>query len=388
MRTTTVALLIALGVAVFALWFFNTHHKVSEDEYVGPHGEARFNDHLAARLLFKELHLDAESMATLTPTEWLPDVGDTLFVRVNASLALGDEQAALLGWVANGGNLILLPPRQSVLDTDRFLNDFGFSLVELEEREEPEAAIEDATDTTAETNVPRRNSKSTDGADEYMLANWRNAGIELDESQNDFTVVRAQDRIAAARRDWGDGYVTLFSEDFFTNADIGELDNGRLLLDVVAGDIEPNKIWMIYQVAFTPLWELIWISAPYLVLGLLIVFLLCLWAAMPTFGPRVVAVVDSRRSIIEHISAAGVFVWRNDGGETLARSATEALIDQAESRHMGIGRQTPQRQAEIIAHVTGMSAQKVIDILTGPDGHRPKDFIHNMQKLQSIRKQL
>jgi len=384
MKSSNVTLLIVFALAAFALWFFSTHHKVEDEVYVGPHGEARFNEHLAARLLFHELDFDAESIATLTPTEWMPDIDDTLFLRLNASMTIGQEQEALLDWLSNGGNLVLLPPRQAVLDTDQFLQRFG---LRIQPSESSDVVIEDGEMVVVSDS--KINDKRKQSIDEYQLVHtWSPAGITITDPDAEFTTARVDGQIAVARRLWGDGYVTLFAEDYFSNDFIGQDDNGRFLLDVVAGDVEPNKIWMVYQTTFSPLWELIWQSAPYLVISLFIIFLLWLWSVMPAFGPRVVATRDTRRSIIEHISAAGVFVWRRNGGDALARSAGAGVVDQAEKRHLGLSRLAPQQQARSIAHITGMSAQKVMDILGGPSGHRSKDFTHNMQELQSIRKQL
>jgi hypothetical protein len=60
----------------------------------------------------------------------------------------------------------------------------------------------------------------------------------------------------------------------------------------------------------------------------------------------------------------------------------------AESRHPGISRLPVEKQALLIARMTGQSAQAVMDVLLHQDGLRRREFAHNMQLLQTIRKEL
>jgi hypothetical protein len=63
-------------------------------------------------------------------------------------------------------------------------------------------------------------------------------------------------------------------------------------------------------------------------------------------------------------------------------------MHEAESRHPGIGRLSMENQAKQIAKLTGLSAQDIMDVLINQDIPRHREFTHNMQALQRIRKKL
>ena len=121
--------------------------------------------------------------------------------------------------------------------------------------------------------------------------------------------------------------------DFFSNRLIDEADHARLLLDVVAGYLDPGKVWLVFESSFPSLWQILWDAAPYLILSLAALFGFWLWAAVPRFGPKLEPGVEDRRSINEHVTAAGAFTWRHAGSEALARSAVNAMLQAAERRH-------------------------------------------------------
>jgi len=375
-RPTTVTLLIVLAAAVLALWFFGTHERVTREQWVGFQGEARANDHLAALMLLEELGIESKSEMTLTPTEWLPPVEDTLIVRLSQTLAIGDESIMLTDWVAQGGHLVLLPTWQVTQDEEDFLATLGFRLESSEyvarDEEEDEQAEQLADDDSYQFNL-------------YPSYHQ----IIVDDEVADFEVVERAGEVVAARRQMENGYITLTgNERRFDNHNLNDPENARLFADLVAGRIEPGVVWIIYQSSFAPLWALILRSAPFLVLALAMLLILWMWRVMPVFGPRITAEQEARRSIIEHVRASGIFVWRHDGGEHMAASSTKALLHEAESRHPGISRQPARKQAEIIAQITGMAPQKVMDVLTGHGELRQREFTQSMRKLQTIRKEL
>jgi hypothetical protein len=186
-----------------------------------------------------------------------------------------------------------------------------------------------------------------------------------------------------------EGYITLVSgAHFFSNYGIDDSNHARLLMDTVAGYVDPGKVWFIYDAAFPSLMQVIWQNAPYLVCGFLVALFFWLWSIMPRFGPAVTPASPARRSIVEHIRAAGQFAWKNRGAVSLANSSTAAVMHEAEFRHPGIGRLSARDQARQIAKLTDLPAQTILDVLT--DQHIPKhrEFTHKMQALQRIRKRL
>ncbi len=378
------SLLVILAAVVFAAWFYSSHEKVWEDYYVGFSGEAARNDYLAAERLLRELGFEAESRLVITPSEWLPERYDTLFVQLSSPLATAGEKDAILYWVGEGGHLVLLPPRDDSPVIDEFLEEFGLRLVAgtpapaVDADEDTEAAAEERA--AAERELAERNEYRLTGGRPYQQ-------IEL--VGTSAKVVEHFEQVIAARVGYGEGYVSLVSGPwYFTNDYLDNLDNARLFADLVVGEHQPRKVWLTFGAAFTPLWELIWQNAMFVVLAALLLLLLWLWNAIPRFGPRVRETIAARRSIVEHIAASGTFVWRRHGADSLVDGAVTALVHDADAIHPGIARQPAERQVAIIARVTGLKEDEIKDALYGGHDTGQREFTRSMQRLQTIRKEL
>ena len=376
MRQSTIGLLAILACTLYGAWFYTTHEKITKTEFIGYRGEARVNDFLAADLLLNELGIEADSRSSLTPSEWLPDITDTLVSRLSTSISVLGERSRLLGWVADGGHLILMPPKQESRLADEFLGQIGFHLVEVDDDES------DAADEKEEEGE----SQSFDYLVDLEHTWFR---IETTEDQELGATLTDNLGIIAVRRNWGDGSLTVLANSrYFTNRSIDESDHARLLMDTVAGYVNPGKVWFIYNATFPSLWQVIWSNAPYVVISLAIVLVIWLWSIVPIFGPAIHPDPPVRRSIIEHVRAAGHFVWRNHGARALTSSSTAAVMHEAEFKHPGISRLSMEKQAKQIAKLTGLAAQPILDVLINRDTPRNREFTHNMQALQRIRKEL
>lgn len=380
-----VALLVALGVMAF----LHTHEKKSTEDWIGLQGEARYNEFLAAEILLRRLEIDTDARGTLRPSLWLPPHKDTLLARLSPGFAAGDEAFLMMDWVADGGHLILLPPRTTSQDLDNFLAEFELRYAAVEhEPTSADAAAEPADGTGAAVDPDTEEESSEDYAYE-LGGHYSSRRIEATTENASQATVYDDDGINILRRPWGDGYLTVLADDsYFSNDSLEDQDHARLLLDIVAGYLEPGKVWFIYSAEFTPLWRILWNNAKYLLLGLALMFLLWLWARMPRFGPLAPSAPTARRSIIEHITATGEFGWREHGSAALARASANAVIHAAERLHPGIGRLAKEQQAEIIGRLTDLPAQDVLDALLVEQEVRAREFTQHIQILQTIRNEI
>lgn len=380
MRQTTVVLLCVLVATLFAAWFLKTHHKVVDEKYVGYSGEARFNEFLAAEIFLTEAGIEADSKPSLTPTDWLPAYNGIIISRASESIAIAEEQAVLFTWIDNGGHLVLLPPKENSRVVGEFFEYLGAALVEIEyedEADDEEFATEEDADVEDEEY-------------DYILAlESTYERIELAPDEIFSTTLSDDEGNVAVRRRWGDGYITLIADDdYFLNSTLRDFDHARFLLDVVAGYIPPGKVWFVLDSAFPTLWELLWKNGSYIVIAAATTLFLWLWSVIPKFGPAIMSEQSTRRSILEHIAAAGHFIWRHHGTDSLANSSIEALIHDAETKHPGISRLSADNQARQLAHLSGMPAQRILDVLMSRSESRHREFTHNIQDLQKVRNRL
>ena len=371
-------IVMTLVVAGLVGWFLWTHERQSEEVYVGFSGEARYNPFLAAERLLSEFDIEADSRETFRPSEWLPPGTDTLIVYANPVLTEPVELASLHEWVSvGGGHLVLLPPKDGDVNVDVLFTEFGLTMFPADDLEEDVDAGENTADADSD-------ASDVDYEVDLSLAQHRLEALGADASA---TLYDDLGNIALRRAE-GNGYVTAIgSEHYFDNYWLDDADHARLLLDVVAGYVVPGKVWFVFQMSFPPLWKVILDAAPYLLSTLALMLVFWLWSRVPRFGPLIEARPDSRRSIGEHVEAAGRFGWRYDGAAALVDDTVRATLHDAERRHPGITRQPRAKQAETLAHMTGLDAQDILDALGG--GEMPaRDFTESIQLLQTLRKKL
>lgn len=377
MRQSTVVLLVILACTIFAAWFFKTHHRVERSEYIGYSGEARYNEFLAAELLLQEVGIEADSKSSLTPTTWLPEYDETIVSRLTESMAVTDESTALFIWVSNGGHLVLFPPKDDTQITSEFLEDVGLSITAVEYDYDGEADDE-------------KSEEVDDEPVDYVLdLDNTYQRIELYDA-DEFSATLSDDHgNVVVRRGWGGGFITVIADEtYFYNDYIDDFDHARLFLDSVDGYVRSEKVWFVLDAAFPTLWALIWENGFYVVIASAVAIFLWLWSVMPRFGPAIEARESERRSILEHVAAAGHFAWRHHGTSTLTTSSIAALVHDAELLHPGIGRLSADEQAKILSKISGVPAQTILDVLLSSDESRHREFTHNVQNLQRVRKNL
>lgn len=382
MRVLVAAGLPLLIVAALATAFLLTHERREDEVYTGYSGEAARNPFYAAQRLLGELGIDAESRVNLVPTEWLPPGSDTLMLRSDAELAAGAELATLYDWVAEqGGHLVLLAPIGGGTPAEPLFDAFGLGL------SEPDAEVALAISPEPDDALPEAKGYSLHQpySSRRLLIHGPPGAVE----ESNIATIADERGYLAVRLPVGNGFVTaVATSGFFANPSIARFDHARLLLDILAGYVEPGKVWIVYGIAYPSLLALIWQAFPQLMLTFVLLLLLWLWAAMPRFGPRVAPPGEDRRSVLEHVAAAGEFAWRHDGPDTLIAAVRSALIDAADRRHPGIGRLSAKRQAERIAHLTGRPAAEVYALLEPEAVERPAGFANVIHELQNLRKSL
>lgn len=376
MRLAAITLAIVLTGGLLASWFLKTHERVVVEQTAALQGEARVNNFLAAEMVLSRFGIEADSRSTLTPSDWMPSPSDTLVVRVSPALTTAGELALLDAWVANGGHLVLLAPETPLASTDDMLEHFGFRLSEAEFGSDPYVArrvIGDPESATAGYTVERTHFRQR---------------LELIGAVDGATLVD-EHGYAAARRSWGGGITTIIAgSTLFDNLALHQSDHVRLLLDALAGHVAPGKVWFIYDDRYPSLWQLAWQRTPFVVAGIVVTVAVLLWAAIPRFGPAITQTAPERRSILEHVKAAGETTWRYQGAGSLVESSVAALMRRAAARHPEIGRLPPDEQAALIAGMTGRPADKVLEALDPRRALGHREFARAMQALQSMRKDL
>jgi hypothetical protein len=290
---------------------------------------------------------------------------------------------SLLHWVDEGGRLIATPASSTGFDAI-----FGFFRTTVTEPEPPqtilavppkpevvEAPMEDGSRLRVE--VPAGRSllslgEEPDGADE-------------------------EEGDAVLRRfDYGAGDVLLLADDSFLRNDaIGRLDHAQLLATLIEERLErvtdPDVVSATVLVIRDTVPSLAHLLARHawaalIAGGLLLVAWLRL--AGGRFGPTLPEPARDRRRLLEHVEAAGAFLWHQGGSDALlaaTRRAVHARIHRREPAWESLPRQELVRRA---AGVAELDPETVERALYGVPGSDAQELIQSIQTLEIVRRSL
>ena len=121
-------------------------------------------------------------------------------------------------------------------------------------------------------------------------------------------------------------------------------------------------------------------SFGFVVLGLLV--LRVLWRSVQPVPP------PTRRRLLEHVEAAGHFLWRRNRRAELIANVRHALDARMCRVHPGWADLTAREREQHLARLTGMELTEIHELLHREDYAHPQDFARLIKTLETIRKQL
>lgn len=309
-RKALLVSLLVLGALLLVGGFFATFERKDVTEPVTAHGEARYNRFFALERTLNRLNLPARSLTTLDPQQMPLKPGDTLLLGDDAARVDVDDAARIAAWVHGGGHLLLSPGATAAAVRAPLFEALGL----LDPG--PADYVCSAFRVTA----------AADDKDGVSLCGQRfrlkPAGAAVDAAIGD-----VQDGYLFARTRLGKGTVSVLSS--FNVLSRNQLKQAaaqqfawRLL--------KPNRghgvIYLVYALdgpAF-----LAWLSIKGWPALLALAVLLAAWMAMRSarLGPLMPAPALHRRALLEHVQAAGEFLYRRDGGRSLHNLACQTVL--------------------------------------------------------------
>ncbi|MCG7944189.1 MAG: DUF4350 domain-containing protein [Candidatus Thiodiazotropha taylori] len=359
-----IALLAMLGTLGW-FWFEKNFERREKVVRSSMSMEARRNPMLAAEMFLSRLGLSVESR---TGREYLiqpPEEEGLLLVRDLGPPLTESGVTKLLAWVERGGQLVAAPSGQLQAGSKHnLLERLGVSLVDPDEawQEEETPALD--------------LSGRVDGLQ-----------VEVEMAQRfafDENFQGAAPRVEDPRYlefAWGDGTVTLISDSgVFTNNRIGEYEHARLLAHVAPDD---GRVWLLHSAQVPSLLSLIWQSAPYLVVSLVLLLLLTTWWMSRSSGAKLADRTTDRRNLLEHLEASAEFAWRNDLKAGLLDGARHQIEKRWLSAHPVLQQLDGEARCEWLAKRTGLSATAISKALY-PDQPDTTQMIKNSINLQRL----
>jgi hypothetical protein len=155
----------------------------------------------------------------------------------------------------------------------------------------------------------------------------------------------------------GAGTVTLLSDNrFFSNTEIDEQDHALLLARLVG---DAPRCWLLYSTQMPSLLELTWKHAPYLLVSVCLTLSVLLWWLTNRSGPLLVQTRSQRRDLLEHLQAAGEFLWQQDRAAGLQTQTRRQIEKRWRRSHPRLSRLDRQARCEWLAQRTDLDPEAI-----------------------------
>lgn len=379
---SAIGILIVLSVA----WFLVTHDRVMTQEWVGPSGEARLREFLAAQRFAERMGLTVAEVRSLPELDTLPAQAVLLMPHRRQQLPQ-PRIAEILRWVENGGHLIA--EAESIGVADPLLDQLGVKrsrsgaavlkpfVVELPDSGR-KLTVHFQTVTrleTAETDVRLRAGSS-------LVSYARGRGL----------VTVASTLRFARNPSYDDQFYKMAKR---PAASIGALDHAELLWNVLSlssgreRSLSPRLELKIY---FRPERLSLWTflrdhAAPALIAGGLLLALWT-WSIVPRFGPVAPDVPPGRRRLLDHLRASGRYYWAKGLRSRLVVAARDAALRRVTRAQPDFANAPQAERSARLAILAGISKEEASRFMNAAGAMRGADFIRLTQDAQRVHKAL
>ena len=371
--------IVGVVIALWAAWFLSTHDRVIVQEWVGPSGEARLRDFLAAQRFAERMGLKVVEVRSLPELGALPAQGVLLIPHRRQQLPPA-RIAEILGWVDKGGHLVAEAEHVGV--PDPLLDQLGVKRSTLAEPARKPVSVELSQSGRRLTAFfPGTMKLETGDAAEVLLR----AGSSLVSFARGRGVVTVASTLRFARNPSYDDHFYRLSKR--PAASIGAQDHAELLWSVLS--LTPGRELRFY---FRP--ERLSLSgflrenaAPALIAaGLLLA--LWIWSIVPRFGPVAPDVPPGRRRLLDHLRASGRYYWANGLRSRLVVAARDAALRRIARAQPDFAGASQAERASRLALLINRSKEDASRFMNAAGAMRGADFIRITQDAQRVHKAL
>ena len=180
----------------------------------------------------------------------------------------------------------------------------------------------------------------------------------------------------------GEGDIWVLSDmAIFANHRLHHLDHAALLAHISQ---QRAGVWWATSIDVPPLFSWMWQRAWPLILSLLILLLVFLWQRMPRRGVILTLTERQPHDFTDHLRAAAALLWRINQKKPLLQPLQRDILQRLAAHPGG---SDPQRQEQLAAELSGLSAEQVHQALHSlPDNDTALQ--HQVALLQHLRHSL
>lgn len=312
-RTLMIATAVAAAIFVLLLMFsgglFAPSAPTEREEIIDKpefRGIARKNKLLGAELLAGRRG-NVSRLKNLARFEPAPN--DVLVIN-NPTHTLSERAADyLLDWVDRGGTIII-EASGGVFTDDPFLEQLDIEV-------KPSDGLQSGT-----VRVPEYDYEINISSDRYLDGS----------SYRHYLSDQLEPQVGVARHGRGEVFLFTSFKPFYTR-NLDEAEHADFIADLTWN---ANKAWFMYTIFVPPISDEFWKKAWYVILSILLALALWAWSSSLRIGRLLPPEKPVRRSLMEHISAAGRYLWKvPQGREQLCAAVRQATTRELEQHFPG-----------------------------------------------------
>lgn len=343
-----VSLLVLCALLLLLAAFLATFERKDVTEPVPARGEARYNRFFALEQTLDRLDLPVTSLTTLDPGKLPLQPGDTLLLGDDASRIDVDAARRIAAWVRRGGHLLVSPGVASSSHTPLF------EALDVLDARSAEYACSGIRVHAADKDEVRLCGQR------FRLKPTAQAAVEA-------TIGDATDGYLFARTRLGKGTVSLLTS--FGPVSRNQLKKAsaqQFAWRLLAPNRGHGQVYLVYALDGPSFLKFLAIRGWPAWLAL--AALLAAWMAMRSarLGPLLPAPALNRRALLEHVQAAGEFLYRRDGGRSLHGLASDAVLARLRRRDPACAMLNGDALYARLAERNGLDAAQVAQAFQSP----------------------
>ncbi len=384
--------IIVTGVAVYNIYFTygEGYKSVKVQRYVGFSGKPKTMPLLGLEKFLKKMGMESELISRISQFENLPKTSDTIIINAPPVIIGHEKIASILDWVDDGGHLIYSASAGHLYDDDEEVDDEILQYLDVKLRiaktkkkknlfsffSQP---IDDDTKDTADVDSPAQCvNKATRGKviafpgteNEQTIQFNPRYSLQSDGYGSTIELSNANG-VYLLQFPIGNGIITVMSDaEFIKNRHIIKYDHAQFFYQLVSNKIgersrlKPSKVWIQYMVGMPNIINLIWMKGWMFVVALALLVVSFLLMKGRRFGPIITTTTTVRRSLMEHVNAVGMFLWKKNGAKYLLINARQKVVALAEKNHPMFNVMQPNEQYQILSEISGINEEKISYALT------------------------
>ncbi|MGQ0594610.1 MAG: DUF4350 domain-containing protein [Gammaproteobacteria bacterium] len=394
-----IGVIVAATLALAAFWVYRNFELYEQQIEVGLKREARENPYLALGRFVTSYGAAVRTFPVYTRPP--PPGGATLYFPAERAALSARQNAELRAFAEAGGHLIAVIHtlwEEKDKTPDALLDPLGAAQFENKPPPVHRSKSMECPAPKAKNDEPwwkpdPRPVSLPDASGTLMLR--FDQRFRLEERGNP-ALWRLADAFGAhaLRYRVGQGSITVLTDDgLLTNAEIGKHDHAALaawLLDAykVKKMGHANAVWIIRDHHAPPLWAWLWKHAAPVVLAALVLLAVWLWGATRRFGPLLPDAAPMRRSLVEHITASGRFLWQHGASGALIAATGNALRQRIRARHPAWAGLPVAELSAKLAAFTGLPEPAIARALVADPRSSGERFAQDIETLESLRRRL